>query len=89
MKTWDFNRYNKMVEVWDIHGPPPFVTLAAAHLDPKKKKRRSKSPVPDATTRPTKSKRTKDAPITEDGQGTMADLAAQFGLGGKKTRATF
>jgi len=88
MKTWGFTRYNKMVEIWDLHGPPPFVTLAAAHLDPKKKKRRSKPSAPDATTKPTKSKRVKDAP-PEDGTGTMADLAAFMGVGGKKKKVTF
>lgn len=80
-----------MIEIWDTHGPPPFVTLAAAHLDPKKKKRRSKNPatVPDATTPSNKGKKPpKDAPVPE-GQGTMADLAAYFGIGGKKKKVTF
>ena len=63
-----------MLEIWDKHGPPPFVTLAAAHLDPKKKKRRSG-----------KTPKQGNAP-EEQSQGTMADLAARLGLGSKKKK---
>lgn len=68
-----------MLEIWEEHGPPTFVTLAAAHLDPKKRKRKkSKQKVsPDTTT----------TSSGEKDQGTMADLAAMFGLGGKKKKA--
>jgi hypothetical protein len=62
-----------MVDIWDKHGPPSFVTLAAAHLKPKKN-----------------SKGAKAATESEEKKtGTMADLAAQLGMGSSKTRVTF
>lgn len=66
-----------MLEIWDKHGPPSFVTLAAAHLDPKKRKKRKTSNTAAPAT---------DTGNEEKETGTMADLAARFGLGGKKKK---
>lgn len=63
-----------MLDIWDEHGPPSFVTLSAAHL---KKKTKSKK-APSSKT-----------PVGEEKDvGTMADLAARFGLGGKKKKVS-
>jgi hypothetical protein len=66
-----------MLMIWDLHGPPSFVTLAAAHLDPKKRKKKR----PPAE--PKKTKTASAGPPPEDGTGTMGDLAAFMGLGKK------
>jgi hypothetical protein len=81
MKTWTFKQYNKMLEIWDLHGPPPFVTLAAAHLDPKKKKKKGSSK--------SSADKTQGNASNQPEQGTMAELAAMFGIGGKKKKGTF
>lgn len=65
-----------MLDVWNEHGPPVFITQAAAHLDPKKRKKGRKASQGTASGEDKKT-------------GTMADLAAMFGLGKGKKKATF
>lgn len=68
--TWTFHHYDCMIEVWKVHGPPPFISLAVMNGHSPKQGTKENSGSTD-----------------EKEYGTMADLAAMFGLGDSKKKA--
>jgi len=67
MDEWGFHQYRKMLGVWQDFGPPAFLSLAVMNGHTPKSEGKPRSE--------NKSTHAQD-------HGTMADLAARFGLTG-------